>query len=150
MSFAQVWSLNELITVANMNVDDADTYIVKNGYTFSSAKNESDGETRIYAYNKSSAENIASYWFDYFTYNKESKYKVGVSWETTNTQQYSDLKFQIKPMGFEFKTSRIINPSTTVSEYIKGKYILELKVVNSSEEYNRNLIQYLFKLTIIK
>ena len=52
LSFAQVWSLAELIKVANMNIDDADTYITNKGYAFSSVRAHDSCEERSYSYNK--------------------------------------------------------------------------------------------------
>lgn len=151
LSFAQVWSLTELIKLACMNVDDADTYITSKSYSFGSVKHDDDGgESRTYAYNKTSSEQKAPYWLTLFSYPANSSNKNTVAWETTKVEEYSNFKKQIKPAGFIFKSSQLKNKNSTVSEYTKGKYILEITVVDRSEEYKKNVIQYIIDLTIKK
>jgi|GEM_PF-6047744 len=109
LSFAQVWSLADLIKVANMNVDDGDSFILSKGYSFESAKNEDDIECRAYTYKKTSSEHKAPYWCSYCTHKSTSNYKVGASWQTTVLEQYSNFKKQIKPAGFIFNYSNVID-----------------------------------------
>jgi hypothetical protein len=148
-SFAQVWSLNELIKVSNMNIDDADTFASSKGYALSQAKDE-DGQKRIYSFDRNSSEQKSSYWFNYMVYPSYSKYKLITSWETNKTEQYANFKKQIKPAGFAFKSSKVREDGSTISEYIKGKYLLEIWIVDRSEEYHQHVIQYVISITVLK
>jgi len=146
-SFAQVWTLNELIKVINMNEDDADTFIIGKGYTFAKTQPHDNCKESIYGYNLS-APDRASYWFSIFTYINSYSYKRKVIWEISNLDQYSDLKKQIKTSGFIFESSDLNPTGSTTFKYYKGNYILHLEIIKVGENtstYNQYLVSLWIK-----
>ncbi len=123
LSFSQVFTLNELIKLTTMNMDDADTFISSKKYSFSKSENTEKHSSRTYSFNKNFDGN-AQYWLVF--YSKYFYTKKSVSWQTNKNEDYVNFKKQLKLNGFTYIDSKTNNDGSVSFKYTKGKYEVEI------------------------
>lgn len=124
LSFAQVFSLAELIKVARMNEDDADTFVTSKNYHYVKATHDEDRDNKAYAFGQDYDINSAKYWIVLYT--RFYHDKGYVSWQTCQTKDYVSFKKQLKLAGYLFNRSKENKDGSTSFQYSKGNIEVEI------------------------
>lgn len=126
-SFAQSFSLPELIKMSKMSVDDFDTYVTSKGFVFEGADKDDDFERLNYALNLDISNSRALKFITLYKRYNEGRYFI--SYQTLDKKEYLNIKNQLKTLGFILQDSRIFTNKgevykgevSNVFEYGKGK-----------------------------
>ncbi len=114
-SFAQKFTLNELIKMNNMNLNDFDTYVTSKGYVFENGNTK----MRSYHYNKSKV-NGEHFTAERHVYKSETGF---IGYHTLHSEEYSSFKNQLKEMHFTFiKTENEPMNNAAIFEYENSDY----------------------------
>jgi hypothetical protein len=123
---AQSFSLNELIKINNINLDDFDTYVTKKGYSFYENNSSSLAEETSYFFK---VNGIKTYYISKYQY-KDKKREM-VSFQTPKNTHYLNIKTELKQLGFKFVETRNFNESTFFV-YEKGR--TELSLISTTQQ----------------
>lgn len=127
-SFAQDFTLAELIKINNYKIDNFDTYVTQKGYQYYDNKNTDFKDQTSYVHYINGVKKSYISKFYYKTQNKEM-----VSFQTGKNTTYLKIKAELKSLGFKFINTES-NDGTTFFDYKKGNIEISL---NSSVQENR-------------
>ena len=131
-SFGQSFSLPDLIKMAKMDKDSFDTYVSSKKFVFLREINQDKIIGVTYGLNASSsgdgsAEKYITLYSKFYYYKYGSKYQSNIS---TSKMEYSELKSQIKSLGFNLINSQVYLDRDGISvnnfKYNKGKSVISL------------------------
>lgn len=143
-TFGQNFSMPELIKMSKMDTDTFDTYVTSRGFVFFEEENKKNVEGVSYALNisridKSKASKFITLYQIYY----DSRYSI--SYQTSNRQEYLNIKSQIKNLGFRLENSKVFNgeikngSSANHFEYKKGKATIDLYAGSTNFEIDFEL-----------
>ncbi len=95
---AQSFTVNQLIKLAQMNIDDFDTYVTKKGYKFS--ETSVHDTYQIHSYRLPKIERDKPISIDKYILNP--KRKNVVNFTTYSTTEYLNFKNALKELGYKF------------------------------------------------
>ena len=131
--FSQKFTLSNIVNLASYNNDNFDTYVISKGYIFNKSESDQRSTTKSYSFSTNKYErNKAVYWISKTDYNDGV---VIISWTTYKSEDYSEIKSQIKAIGFQF-TEESNTDGVIGFHYIKGKYELNLYVQELTFDYS--------------
>ena len=93
ISFSQIFTLDELVNISNMNTDEFDSFVISKGYEFFKTETDDYSENIIYAHNLKS-NNIAPSYISKYMFKKNPN--TMVSYQTLEKEVYISIKKQIK------------------------------------------------------
>ncbi len=128
ISYGQVFTVNELINMSNMNTDEFDTFAISKGYAFFKVENDDYSDNIIYAH-KLKYNNIAPSYIA--KYSVKKKPKTIVSFQTSEKEIYISIKNQINQLGFVFVGTDTDENKSIFLDYKKGEIKLTLTSILS-------------------
>ena len=142
----QSFLLTELINMTKMDIDNFDTYVSNKGFKFLESKENEYLKGITYAFNQSSYSKTAD---KFITLNYEyfGETNKNVTFQTSKTVEYLNIKNQISPLGFKFKETKTFEGATFLV-YTKGKYELELISFQSETDSGTTLATYEISITL--
>lgn len=132
VSNAQTFSLPELVTLVNKNIDNFDTYVVGRGFIYQETIQEENAEGVTYALNQDQYSTKAAKFITLYT-KYISDNRRNVTYQTLLSTDYLKIKNQAKLNGFKFvKTDNY--KGTTILVYQKGQMDLSFSLIHSEDE----------------
>lgn len=122
--FGQSFSLDQLIKMSSMDIDQFDTFVSLNGYKFSYKKDDTNVTKFFYEYPKNENTILIGGEMVVF-YANNSKNKRAISYVTHNSKEYVKLKNRVKILGFKLDDTETVKlPNglfSNIFNYSKGK-----------------------------
>ena len=128
ISFSQIFTLDELVNISNMNTDEFDSFVISKGYEFFKTETDDYSENIIYAHNLKS-NNIAPSYISKYMFKKNPN--TMVSYQTLEKEVYISIKKQIKTLGFVFVDTETNENKSIFLNYKKGEIKLTLTSILS-------------------
>lgn len=128
-SFSQM-TLNELIKVYNMDMDQFETYAIAKGYEFNKFKKDENVNGTIYAKGVGKQTKYLAFYDLYFSDGKN------VNFQTGNPSEMINIKNQLKSFGFKLSESYFNENGTQTRLYKKGKFELGIYTTPPNDEYD--------------
>ena len=138
-SYAQKFTLDNLVSLAKMNLDDFDTQILKKGFTFDEVSDIGNLGKR-YSYAVSSSGSSAQEYIIYHKYNG-GKVIAMVSWVMSSNADYLKIKKQLKLCGFTYLNSGEFNDKQYFA-YKKNAFDVILYVSTYTNSYDELVTMY--------
>ncbi len=134
--FGQTFSLQELIKISKMNVDDFDTFVTSKGFVFLKGENDKYVQGVTYALELSRYDNSKALKFIQL-YQRYHDFKHTITYQTTSKSEYIDIKNQVKTSGFILDDTSVETIDGTDSNkfvYSKGKSKVKIWVTSNVYE----------------
>jgi hypothetical protein len=134
-SIGQSVSLPDIIKISKLDSESLDTYLTSKGFGFVGSKKNDDVDGLEYAYDYKN--NEANKFIT--VYNRFFDTKFCVNFQTLDRQEYLKIKNQIKVLGFELYSSKVVDGSKQMFRYRKGKN--EISVFSNIDLFEINFIE---------
>jgi len=139
-SFAQEFTLDEMIKIADMNGSDFKIYVTAKGYVYSDTEKNSGYITTTYKYNDKQKK---GYFINQTVFSEKDAIpnEVIIGFQTIYKEDYQAIKDQLKTTGFKFiKTEqhKDIDKNATWLIYKKGK--TELSLISGVRGFNNDML----------
>ncbi len=128
-----------------MDNDSFDTYVTSKGFVFMEEVKDKNREGVSYALNLSKIDNSRALKF-ITLYQRFLGFKYSISYQTSDRNEYVNIKNQIKSLGFKLYKSEIFNSDDGESSnnfmYVKGKETISLFAGSTSFEINYHSLTF--------
>lgn len=136
----QTFSLKELELINSMEVIDFHDYFINKGFSFSNV--DSTYKTINYHFKipGSDPKMVKGYASVYYSTDTKDMHR-GVSWETTNKDDYLLIKGQLKQQGFKNVKTEVENDKI-IFTFRKGNIVVIIYSDTTVDTYNRKIAHY--------
>ena len=139
-TFGQKFSLDELIKLNTMNLDNFDTYVTTKGYKYFENFNDEFAEGNSYSFDQNQSNDHAANFISKYTY-KLIDNKM-VSFQTLKTVDYLSIKNKLKVFGFVYIGTETNDKGAIFLNYKKGKMEAALMSNQKKNDYGDNVTYY--------
>jgi len=127
-SFGQM-TLNELMKIYSMDMDQFESYAITKGYEFSNFDKDEDINGATYIKGVGKQTKYLSYYDTYFEYGKRVGYQI------SNSSELLSIKSQLNSLGFKLFKSYFIEDNQ-VKQYRNKSFELSIFTIPPNEENN--------------
>lgn len=139
-TYSQSFSLNELLSLSKMDLDNFDTNVTIKGYNFKEAKDLGICNLQAYSYDDTKGdEGLGFYWIELEYDFKEGDKKSYLLYQTIYKNDYLSIKKSILANQFKFIDNEVnLERGGIKLSYVKGKTQIDI-TSKISNDTNRNL-----------